>query len=95
MAENWNSLSERGSYFWVLLAAWMYKVLGRRVTLALLAPVIFFYYLNGRQQRRACQQPLTCVIMICGGHQPASNQTRHHYGCIKSRYRIATSAGSM
>ena len=53
MAENWNSLSERGSYFWVLLAAWMYKVLGRRVTLALLAPVIFFDYLTGRQQRRA------------------------------------------
>ncbi|WP_233355719.1 LpxL/LpxP family acyltransferase [Henriciella litoralis] len=53
MASNWTNLSERGSFIWILTTAWIYRLVGRRVTLVIISPVILFYYLTGREARRA------------------------------------------
>lgn len=51
-SRHWAAIGERGSYagLWILGA--IYKVLGRRVCLVALAPVVFFFFLTGGEQRR-------------------------------------------
>ncbi|WP_300379129.1 lipid A biosynthesis acyltransferase [Henriciella sp.] len=56
--ESWSKQAERGTYSGILLSAWIYKLLGRRITLALLAPVVGFFYLSGHKQRRASRDYL-------------------------------------
>jgi len=58
VAESWSKISERGSVFWIQVSAWIYKILGRTATLAILSPIIFFYYLTGAAQRRASKNYL-------------------------------------
>ena len=53
MAENWAKQTERGTRLGVLVSAWLYKLLGRRITLIILSPVVLFFYLNGRTHRRS------------------------------------------
>ncbi len=53
MAEKWEKQSERGSPFWILLSAQLYKLLGRTATLIIISPAILFYFLTGTQARRA------------------------------------------
>jgi predicted LPLAT superfamily acyltransferase len=53
VSENWSNISERGSIFWIQIAAAIFKLLGRRVTLILITPFLLFYYMTGHTQRRA------------------------------------------
>lgn len=53
MAKNWATQEERGTSLGIYLIAWVYRLLGRHVCLAIMAPVVFFFYLNGAEQRRA------------------------------------------
>lgn len=50
---NWASQSERGTRWGIWVAAKIYKLVGRRLSMFLLSPVVFFFYLNGAEQRRA------------------------------------------
>jgi len=50
---HWSALAERGLYWGLRLGAFFYGVLGRRGSMALLSPVVLYFYLTGRQQRRA------------------------------------------
>ncbi|MFC7290856.1 lipid A biosynthesis acyltransferase [Hirschia litorea] len=52
-SENWASQSERGTRLGILISAGIYKIVGRRVSMIILAPVVFFFYLTGGVQRRA------------------------------------------
>lgn len=50
---HWPKLAERGFYFGLRFCAAAYRLLGRRGCLAVLAPVVLYFYLTGRAQRRA------------------------------------------
>jgi predicted LPLAT superfamily acyltransferase len=45
--------TERGSYHLIRFTAAVYRRLGRRVSLAILAPVVTYFYVTGRAPRRA------------------------------------------
>ncbi|PID63395.1 MAG: lipid A biosynthesis acyltransferase [Gammaproteobacteria bacterium] len=55
---NWSGQQERGSSFWLVLAVRLYRLLGRRLTLALIAPAVLFFLLTGRSQREASRRYL-------------------------------------
>lgn len=57
-ATHWSDLAERGAFagLWLLAAA--YKILGRQVCSFLLYPVVTYFFLTGREQRRASRDYL-------------------------------------
>ncbi len=61
MSENWSNMSERGSIFWIKLAGWIHKTLGRKITLVILFPFVLFFYLSGQNQRRASMSYLSLL----------------------------------
>lgn len=67
---HWSSLTERGAYSGLWIAARLYRLLGRRGCLAVLSPVIVYFYATGREQRRASHGYLTRVFA--------------HFGCTRS-----------
>ena len=48
-----SSRFERGSYAGIWFVASVYRVLGRPVCMALLAPMVFYFYVTGKPARRA------------------------------------------
>lgn len=50
---HWSGVGERGSYLGLRLLAAIYRLFGRRVCLALMAPVVAVFFLTGQAQRRA------------------------------------------
>jgi predicted LPLAT superfamily acyltransferase len=52
-SNHWARIAERGAYSGLQLAAAMARLLGRQGCLFLLAPVVLYFYLTGREQRRA------------------------------------------
>jgi predicted LPLAT superfamily acyltransferase len=50
---HWASLGERGSAAGLWFLAAVYRLFGRRVCLAIMSPVILFFFVTGREQRRA------------------------------------------
>ncbi|WP_417514731.1 glycosyltransferase family 2 protein [Minwuia sp.] len=50
---HWASLRERGTYTGLYLVALVYKILGRRISLVLLTPIVGFFFLTGTTARRA------------------------------------------
>ena len=59
MADQWEKQSERGAQFWILFSAWVYRIFGRTLTLAIISPAILFYFLTGKPARRASRAYLT------------------------------------
>ena len=53
VSEDWTSQSERGSRFGVWLGACLFKLFGRRISMLVLSPAVFFFYLSGKKQRHA------------------------------------------
>ena len=58
MSGNWAEQEERGSNTAISFAAFIYRLLGRRVSLLFLAPGVFYFYLTGGEQRRASRNYL-------------------------------------
>lgn len=56
---HWAGLAERGTRWGLGLWALAYRLFGRRGCLALMAPVILYFYITGSTQRRASRQFLT------------------------------------
>lgn len=61
---HWASLDERGARWGLAISAQAYRWFGRRGCLALMAPVILYFYLSGREQRRASQEYLRRVFAM-------------------------------
>ncbi|NJO37142.1 MAG: glycosyltransferase [Rhizobiales bacterium] len=53
---HWAGLAERGARWGLNLWALAYRVFGRRGCLAVMAPVVFYFYLTGSVQRRASRK---------------------------------------
>lgn len=64
-SRHWASLGERGGTLGLQLLAVIYRLFGRRVCLAIMSPVILFFFLTGGEQRRASLDYLT-HLWRCG-----------------------------
>jgi predicted LPLAT superfamily acyltransferase len=65
-SKHWAEASERGSFWGPALMGFIYRVLGRTVCLAVLAPVITYFYFAGAKQRRASLKYLRRVWRLQG-----------------------------
>lgn len=54
-SRHWAWITERGAYGGLAVAGYAARLLGRRGCLVVLAPVVLYFYLTGREQRRASQ----------------------------------------
>jgi predicted LPLAT superfamily acyltransferase len=55
----WAKMKERGVYWGLRFLAGVYRVLGRPICLATMSPVVFYFFLTGREQREASRDYLT------------------------------------
>ena len=53
MAATWANTAERGAFAGLWLVATVYRLLGRHLAMALLAPIVFYFYCTGKRQREA------------------------------------------
>jgi predicted LPLAT superfamily acyltransferase len=67
---HWAWMMERGAYLGLLFCATAYRLLGRTACLALLAPVVFYFYCTGSEQRRASRDFLRRAFAVAGRTQP-------------------------
>lgn len=74
MSRRWRHTQEKGSSAGLALLRWVALTLGRPVIIALLYPIIFYYWLTARQARRASRDYLT----RCQGQPPRWQQTYRH-----------------
>ncbi|MEM7021146.1 MAG: glycosyltransferase [Pseudomonadota bacterium] len=51
--QHWADQAERGSYWGLRLLAAIYSTLGRRACLAMMVPVVLYFFATGREQREA------------------------------------------
>lgn len=76
-ARHWSELSERGGVWGLRLSAGVYRLLGRRGCMAMLVPVVAWFFLTGRRQRLASRAFLTAAL----GRPPGLlEQFRHFLG---------------
>ena len=76
MSGHWVKQRERGTVFTLRLIAWVALTFGRRVSRALLYPIVAYYVLTGSTQRRASQVYLRRVF----GRAPTWREIfRHHF----------------
>ncbi len=68
---HWAGLAERGFYWGLRLATLAYRLLGRRGCLAVLAPVVLYFYLTSGEQRRASRDFLSRAFAARGQHRQA------------------------
>lgn len=66
---HWHQARERGSYAGMLLTFWTYRLLGRAALALLVYPVVFYFFLFGKQARRASRDFLARVYAHPQGRQ--------------------------
>ncbi len=52
-SEHWSEIDERGMYLGMRFLGAVYRYFGRRFCLAVMMPIIFYFYLTGKNARRA------------------------------------------
>jgi predicted LPLAT superfamily acyltransferase/glycosyltransferase involved in cell wall biosynthesis len=58
-ARHWSALGERGLYWGLAFCVAAYRLLGRKGCMAVMAPIVLYFYLTGTEQRRFSQEFLT------------------------------------
>nr|WP_298689266.1 glycosyltransferase family 2 protein [uncultured Dongia sp.] len=66
-SRHWAWLTERGAYWGLRVWALAYRLLGRRVCLAIMSPVVLYFYLTGTEQRSASSDFLRRVHALKPG----------------------------
>ncbi|HZB55196.1 MAG TPA: glycosyltransferase [Reyranella sp.] len=69
-ATHWAGLAERGLYWGLQISAWAYRLLGRRGCMAVLAPVVLYFYLTAGERRRASLDFLARAFAASGLSPP-------------------------
>jgi predicted LPLAT superfamily acyltransferase len=69
-ATHWAGLAERGLYWGLQVSAWAYRLLGRRGCMAVLAPVVLYFYLTAGERRRASLDFLARAFAASGRSPP-------------------------
>jgi predicted LPLAT superfamily acyltransferase len=65
----WAGIAERGSFGALRFIRWVYRRLGRRATVAALTPVVAYFFVTGRQTRRASMDYLRTLWAAPGGRE--------------------------
>jgi predicted LPLAT superfamily acyltransferase len=61
-ASHWSDLAERGTYWGLSCCATAYRIFGRSACLAMMAPIVLWFFLIGREQRQASRAFLGRVL---------------------------------
>jgi predicted LPLAT superfamily acyltransferase len=69
-ATHWAGLAERGLYWGLQVSAWTYRLLGRRGCMAILSPVVLYFYLTAGERRRASLDFLARAFAASGRSPP-------------------------
>ena len=67
---HWANLAERGLYWGLRLAAFAYRLLGRRGCMAVLAPVVLYFYITAGERRRASLDFLRRAFAVSSRRPP-------------------------
>jgi predicted LPLAT superfamily acyltransferase len=67
---HWAWMMERGAYLGLLFCASAYRLLGRTACLLVLAPIVFYFYCTGSEQRRASRDFLRRAFARAGRARP-------------------------
>ena len=78
-ARHWASLTERGALWGMQLVAFTYRVLGRRVSGAILVPVVAYFYLTDSSARRCSSAFLRRAHAVKGLAQPTYWTSFRHF----------------
>lgn len=78
-SSHWSRLQERGTARGVQLLIAAYHYGGRQLCLILLIPAVVYFYITGREQRRASQVFLSRVARLNGQPPPGRWQSLHHF----------------
>lgn len=65
----WGQMAERGSIGALHLIRWYYRTFGRRASVALLYPIVAYFYLTGRSTRRASLEYLRALAATPEGRR--------------------------
>ncbi|WP_424986937.1 glycosyltransferase family 2 protein [Microbulbifer sp. S227A] len=68
-ATHWSRLGERGAAWGLNFLALLYRLLGKRFCLAMMQPVLLYFFLTGSEQRRASRDYLRRVGLPSGWWQ--------------------------
>jgi predicted LPLAT superfamily acyltransferase len=79
--QHWSRIPERGTWLALLVTAAIARLLGRRLCLALLAPVAAYFMLAGRQQRLASREFLAQAT----GRLPSTWTVYRHFMSFAAR----------
>ena len=83
---HWAGMSERGLYWGLCFCAWAYRLLGRRGCMTVMAPIVLYFFLTGREQRRASLNFLARVSRASGGgRRPGLLDGYRHFMAFAAR----------
>ena len=68
---HWSGFAERGFYWGLQVAAWSYRLLGRRGCMVILAPVVAYFYLTSGERRQASLDFLGRAFAATGQAPPS------------------------
>lgn len=97
ISHHWAEIDERGMYFGMRFLGMVYRIAGRRVCLAIMLPVIVYFYLTGGIARRASRDFLVRSAQHGGTVAPTRwNSFRHFLGFGESALdKIAAWCGEL
>ena len=78
-AGHWSRLEERGTYWGIQFVAGSYFLLGRRASLALLWPIVLYFYLTDPKRRRDSLAYLARVHRMTGRPAPGGVDGLRHF----------------
>ncbi len=83
----WHRLRERGSLFGMRFIVWLYRVLGRRLCVVIVLPIVAYFYVTGGQARRASRHYLSRLYKWSNGRLPRPRRPTwwdglHHFGAF-------------
>jgi predicted LPLAT superfamily acyltransferase len=64
---NWHEKRERGSSLGIRITVWVYRALGRPLARVLLIPIVTYFFVFGRTERRASREYLERLYAAPGG----------------------------
>jgi predicted LPLAT superfamily acyltransferase len=78
-ADHWSGMAERGAYWGLRALAAVYRLAGRRGCMAVVLPVVLYFHVTGRAQRRASQLFLERAFAMRGiPRRPGWNDGLRH-----------------
>jgi predicted LPLAT superfamily acyltransferase len=78
-ATHWAGLAERGLYWGLKASAWAYRLLGRRGCMAVLAPVVLYFYLTAGERRGASLDFLDRAFAAIGRSRPPGRRDGYRH----------------